>query len=147
MLNKRNTDLSDRLNGSAAAKQAQLENFRAARAAAQPLAAAKQAERQAVAAAREERRAERDRLKAAEQARLQAEEDARIAAAEAEARTGRRRSGGSTTKTVQRTGNRVPDSAVATAKQGIEMGMFTVEQMAKTYQMSVPELKEQLNLA
>lgn len=45
------------------------------------------------------------------------------------------------------TGNRVPDSAVNTAKQGIEMGMFTVKQMADTYKMTEAELKEQLGLA
>lgn len=86
MRNKRDTDLHDRRNGSANAKLALLENYRIAKAAAEPLLQAKLAERAAVAAAREERRAERERIKTEEQQRLQAEENARLAAIEAEAR-------------------------------------------------------------
>jgi hypothetical protein len=48
--NQRNTDLSDRLNGSANAKKALLENYRATREAQAPQLAAKLAERQAIAA-------------------------------------------------------------------------------------------------
>lgn len=44
------------------------------------------------------------------------------------------------------TGNRIPDSAVDTVRQGITLGMFTKEQMASTYSVTVAELVEQLGL-
>lgn len=83
-LKKRNNELNDRRKGATDAKAALLEKFRAAQN--DPDREAKQAERVAVAAAREERRTERERLKAEEQERLKLEEAERIAAQEAAAR-------------------------------------------------------------
>lgn len=86
MKNLRNNDLSDRRNGSANAKKALLENFRAAKEAAQPHLAARLAERQAIAAAREERAAERERIRLAEQQRIRDEQEALAAEKEKLAR-------------------------------------------------------------
>ena len=44
------------------------------------------------------------------------------------------------------TGNRIPDSAVDTVRQGDTLAMFTKEQMASTYSVTVAELVEQLGL-
>ena len=82
-MKNKNTDLFDRRNSSAAAKKTLLENFRAAQT---PELAAKLAERTAIAAARDERQAERARIKIAERERLKLEEEARIAEKEAAAR-------------------------------------------------------------
>ncbi len=69
-MNKRwNVGLADRLNASASTKKSRLENFRSATS--EPELDAKLAERQAVAAAREERNAERARVKAEEQAAIE----------------------------------------------------------------------------
>lgn len=76
-------DVADRRAAATNAKTALLEAYRAKMEAAEPLRAARQQEQLALAAAREERRQERDRLKA--EARAQQEEQARIAAQEAEA--------------------------------------------------------------
>ena len=84
--NARNNELSDRRTAAADAKIILLNAYRAARDAAGPEQAAKQVERQAVAAAREERRAERDRIKREEQERVHAEAAERQAAIEAAAR-------------------------------------------------------------
>lgn len=48
-------------------------------------------------------------------------------------------------KAIKRTGNTIPDQAVATAKQALETGMFTLKQLATTYKMTEAEVKEQLN--
>jgi hypothetical protein len=79
------SDLSDRRKLASGAKASLIERYRAAMAASEPSRAAKSADRQVVSAAREERRAERDRLKAeekAEQERLLKEEADQKAAAE-----------------------------------------------------------------
>jgi hypothetical protein len=75
---------NERAQAAAAAKKAQLEQFRAKFGANDPNFAARQAERIATAQARAEREAERERIKAAarEEAARKAEEE-RIAAAEA----------------------------------------------------------------
>lgn len=44
------------------------------------------------------------------------------------------------------TGHRIPEAAVATSKQAIEMQMFTVAQIAKSYSMTEAEVKAQLGL-
>ena len=86
MKNSRSNDLSDRRGAAADAKAALLKRYRAAKEAAEPTRLARQEERLAVAAAREERRAERERVKREEQERLRAEAAERQAAIEAEAR-------------------------------------------------------------
>ncbi|MBB2750164.1 UNVERIFIED_ORG: FKBP-type peptidyl-prolyl cis-trans isomerase [Rhizobium aethiopicum] len=86
MKNARNNELSDRRGAAAEAKAALLNAYRDAKDKAEPTRLAKQAERQAVAAAREERRAERERVKREERAQAEAAEAERQAAAEAEAR-------------------------------------------------------------
>lgn len=73
MKKNRDNDLTDRRAAAADAKKALLTGYHAAKDAAAPELAARQAERQAVAVAREDRRAERDRLKAEEQQRIEAE--------------------------------------------------------------------------
>jgi hypothetical protein len=50
------------------------------------------------------------------------------------------------TKSEPKTGNLIPDSAIATARVGIDRGLFTVKQMASTYNMTEQEVKEQLGL-
>ena len=85
-MKKSENELHDRRKVAADAKKALLENFRAAQSASAPERAAKQAERLAIATARDERRAERDRIKAEEQERLLREEAERLAQLEAEAR-------------------------------------------------------------
>lgn len=69
----RNSDLSDRLSASSAAKQALLKAHAAAKDAAEPTRLAKLAERAAVAAARDERRAALEKAKLAERERAAAE--------------------------------------------------------------------------
>ncbi len=85
----KNKDLSDRRTTANDAKAAQLQAYRAAIQAAEPMREAKQAERLAIAEAREARRAERERVKLEEQNRIAAEtaerEAAIAAAATAEA--------------------------------------------------------------
>jgi len=44
-------------------------------------------------------------------------------------------------------GKTIPDGAAASSKQGIELGMFTVKQIADSYGMFPEEVKEQLGLA
>lgn len=83
-MKKRDNELNDRRKGASDAKAALLEKFRAAQN--DPDREAKQAERLAVATAREERHAERERLKAEEQQRLQRLEAERLAEMEAAAR-------------------------------------------------------------
>ncbi|MGO7897826.1 DUF6481 family protein [Rhizobium ruizarguesonis] len=86
MKNARNNELSDRRSAAAEAKAALLNAYRNAKDSAEPTRLAKQAERQAIAAAREERRAQRERIKLEELERAQAAEAERQAAAEAAAR-------------------------------------------------------------
>ncbi|NGO64869.1 hypothetical protein G6N76_14455 [Rhizobium daejeonense] len=86
MRNMRNNDLSDRRSSAADAKAALLQAYRAAKAAAEPTHLARQAERVAIAAAREERRAERERVKIEERERIRAEAEEREAAIAAAAR-------------------------------------------------------------
>ncbi|MDB5550720.1 MAG: hypothetical protein JWL86_704 [Rhizobium sp.] len=83
-LKKRDNELNDRRKAATDTKAALLEKFRAAQS--DPEREVKLAERVALAAAREERQAERDRLKAEEQERLKREEAERLAALEAAAR-------------------------------------------------------------
>ncbi len=84
--NTRDNDLSDRRSAAADAKAALLQSYRAAKEAAEPTRLARQEERMAVAVAREERRAERERLKLDEQKRTQAAAAERQATADAAAR-------------------------------------------------------------
>lgn len=58
------------------------------------------------------------------------------------------RSGGTATATKGRktTGNKIPDQAVDSWKTGIAQAMFTVDQCAKTYNMTPAEVKAQLGL-
>lgn len=88
MKNARDTQLSDRRGAAADAKAAQLNAYRAARAAAEATAPERQAERASITMAREERRLERDRVKLEQQARIEREtaerEAAEYAAANAE---------------------------------------------------------------
>lgn len=86
MKNTRDSDLSDRRSAAAEAKSALLQNYHAAKEAAEPTRLALQAKRLAVAEAREERRAVRERAKLDEQERVDAEAAERRAAADAEAR-------------------------------------------------------------
>lgn len=44
------------------------------------------------------------------------------------------------------TGNVIPDGAVNSSRQGITMGMFTVKQIADSYDMTPDEVKSQLGL-
>jgi hypothetical protein len=46
-----------------------------------------------------------------------------------------------------RTGKKLPEDSLATIKQGVETGMFTVAQISKMYSVSEDEVKEQLGLA
>lgn len=82
----RNNELSDRRSSAADAKAALLQAYHAAKAAAEPTQLARQAERVAIAAAREERRAERERVKTEERERIRAEAEEREAAIAAAAR-------------------------------------------------------------
>lgn len=77
---------ADRLKTAAEAKKKLLERFKTAPKPDDPALVAKRAEREVIAAAREERRAERDRLKREENARQLAEAAAATEAANAEAR-------------------------------------------------------------
>ncbi len=86
MKNNKANELHDRRSAAADAKASLLQAYRAAKEAAEPTRLAKQAERMAIATAREERRAERERLKREEQERVEAEAAERLAAAEAAAR-------------------------------------------------------------
>lgn len=86
MRNIRNNEVSERRGSAADAKAALLEAYRAAKAAAEPTQLARQAERVAIAAAREERRAERERVKTEERERIRAEAEEREAAIAAAAR-------------------------------------------------------------
>ena len=83
MKNTRDNGLSDRRKATADAKKLLLENYRAAKAAAEPHIEARQAERMAVASAREERRAERERIKTEEREQQLAAAKAAAEAAEA----------------------------------------------------------------
>lgn len=47
----------------------------------------------------------------------------------------------------KRTGNKIPNDSINASTQAIQLGMFTVAQIAKTYSMSEAEVKEQLGLA
>lgn len=82
----RDNGLSERRGTATDAKAAQLAAFRAAREAALPNLEARQAERVAIAEARNQRRAEREDMKAAEQAAIKAAAEEREAAAELAAR-------------------------------------------------------------
>lgn len=86
MRNIRNNEVSERRGSAADAKAALLQAYRAAKAAAEPTQLARQAERVAIAAAREERRAERERVKTEERERIRAEAEEREAAIAAAAR-------------------------------------------------------------
>lgn len=44
------------------------------------------------------------------------------------------------------TGNRIPDTAVNSVKQGLDMKMFTLVQIARNYEMTEQEVKDQLGL-
>lgn len=89
--NKAN-DVSDRRSAASNAKAALLQGYLAAKDAAEPTRAAKQAERMALAEARETRRTEREQVKRDELARIAEEAAAReaviIAAARAELKRG-----------------------------------------------------------
>lgn len=84
-INSRN-DLLDRRSAAADAKASLLQAYRAANEAAEPTRLARQGERLAVAKAREERRAERERVKLEEKERIHAEAAERQAVADAAAR-------------------------------------------------------------
>ena len=80
----RNNELTDRRSAAAEAKESLLTAYRAAKTAAEPLQAARQAERISLAEAREARRSERERLKHDERPRVEtlaAQEQAAIEAA------------------------------------------------------------------
>lgn len=83
MINKDNAGLSDRQAMAARAKVSLLETFRAAKEAAAPTRAAREAERAAVARARDARQAARDQDRRNEQIRAQEEAASVIAAAAA----------------------------------------------------------------
>ena len=85
MKNSRDHQLSDRRTAAADAKKALLNAYHSARIAAEPVKAARLAERASINAAREERRLERERLKLEEQARFEAEAAEQQAAAQAAA--------------------------------------------------------------
>lgn len=88
-------DLADRRSAAADAKAALLQSFRARMAAGDPTRQARQEERRVIAAARDERHAERDRLKREkheqEQRRIEAETAERQAAVDAIAQAERER--------------------------------------------------------
>jgi hypothetical protein len=84
--NSKDTDLTDRRTAAAGAKAALLTAYRAAKDAAGPEQATRQAERQAVAVARDQRRVEREQLKAEEQERVQADATERRAELDAAAK-------------------------------------------------------------
>lgn len=71
MRHSRNNELTDRRSAAADAKAALLTEYRAAKTAAEPLQAARQADRISLVEAREARRAERERLKVEERTRLE----------------------------------------------------------------------------
>ena len=87
MRNPKENDFTGRRSDAADAKAALLQAHRAAKEAAEPTRLARQEERQAVAAAREERRAERTRMKLEEQERVRSDALAADATAKAEAET------------------------------------------------------------
>lgn len=95
MIHTRTNDFADRRSAAAGAKDALLQSFRARMAAGEPTRLARQEERRAIAAARDERHAERDRLKREqreqEQRRIEAEAAERQAALDAVAQTERER--------------------------------------------------------
>ncbi len=84
MKNKKDNDFADRRSAAADAKAARLDAHRVAKKSAEPTRLARQEERLAVAAARDERQAERARIKLEEQERAALEKVAADAAAEAE---------------------------------------------------------------
>lgn len=71
MRHSRNNELTDRRSAAADAKAALLTEYRAAKTAAEPSQAARQADRISLVEAREARRAERERLKVEERTRLE----------------------------------------------------------------------------
>ncbi|AYM09336.1 DUF6481 family protein [Agrobacterium tumefaciens] len=71
MRHSRNNELIDRRSAAADAKAALLTEYRAAKTAAEPSQAARQADRISLVEAREARRAERERLKVEERTRLE----------------------------------------------------------------------------
>lgn len=84
MRHARNNELTDRRSAASDAKASLLTAYRAAKTAAEPSQAARQADRIALVEARDARRAERERLKVEERTRLEvlaAQEQAAIAAA------------------------------------------------------------------
>ncbi|WOI57970.1 DUF6481 family protein [Palleronia sp. LCG004] len=85
MKNKKENDLADRRKAATESKAALLQAHRAAMEAAEPTRLAREEERLAVAKAREERRAERERVKLEEQERVAAEAARQQAAADAAA--------------------------------------------------------------
>ena len=95
MLNTKTNDLSERRGAAADAKAALLQSYRAIMAAGEPTRLARQEERRAIAAARDERHAERDRLKREEreeeQRRIEAKAAEHQAAADALAQAERER--------------------------------------------------------
>ncbi|MCL7466720.1 DUF6481 family protein [Phaeovulum sp. NW3] len=95
MIYTKTNDLSDRRGAAAEAKAALLQSYRATMAAGDPARLARLEERRAIAAARDERHAERDRLKREEreqeQRRLDAEAAERQAAVDATALAERER--------------------------------------------------------
>ena len=95
MLNTKTNDLSERRGAAADAKAALLQSYRANMAAGEPTRLARQEERRAIAAARDERHAERDRLKREEreeeQRRIEAKAAEHQAAADALAQAERER--------------------------------------------------------
>lgn len=95
MIHMRTNDLADRRSAAADAKAALLQSFRARMASGDPTRLARQEERRVIAAARDERHAERDRLKRAtheqEQRRIEAEAAERQAAVDAVAQAERAR--------------------------------------------------------
>lgn len=95
MLYTKTNDLSDRRSAAADAKAALLQSYRATMAAGEPTRLARQEERRAISVAREERQAERDRLKREErereQRRIEAEAAERQAAVDAAAQAERER--------------------------------------------------------
>lgn len=95
LIQTRSNDLADRRSAAAGAKAALLDAFRARMAVAEPTRLARQEERRAISAARDERQAERDRLKRElqeqEQRRVDAEAAERLAVVEALAQAERER--------------------------------------------------------
>lgn len=95
MIHTKTNDLSNRRSAAADAKAALLQSYRATMAAGEPTRLARQEERRAISVAREERQAERDRLKREEREReqrcIEAEAAERQAAVDAAAQAERER--------------------------------------------------------